>query len=333
MVSTVWGQRTLISWLLWPLGRWVQWVAKRRHQTYLANHSKPEHWPPLIVVGNITVGGTGKSPMIIHLTELLQAQGLNVGIVSRGYGGKAKEVPQLVFNASSAIEVGDEPLMIARRTGTPVCVHPNRALAVNHLIEHYEIDVVLSDDGLQHYSMHRDIEIVMIDGQRLFGNGFCIPAGPMREGMERLKNVDRIVINGQSRLNLPELQNADTMQLVAHRLYNLRDPNQLTDLTQLQGRTIHAIAGLGNPQRFFSTLENSGLRVVRHAFGDHHKFTAEDLDFEASLIIMTEKDAVKCEAFARSNMWVLPIDALISSDFDEWLTARVFDLLEEKTNG
>lgn len=333
MVSTMWGQRTLITWLLWPLGRWVQSVAKRRHAQYLAKQSKPQNWPPLIVVGNITVGGTGKSPMIIHLTELLHSQGLNVGIVSRGYGGKAQDVPQLVFNASSAIEVGDEPLMIARRTGACVCVHPNRALAVNHLLEHCEVDVVLSDDGLQHYGMYRDLEIVMIDGQRLFGNGFCIPAGPMREGLERLEKVDRIVVNGHPRLQLPQLDSADTMQLVAHRLYNLQDPNQFTDLSQLQGRTIHAVAGLGNPQRFFNTLENSGLRIVKHAFGDHHHFSAEDFEFEASLIIMTEKDAVKCDAFARSNMWVLPVDALISSEFDEWFSNEVHRLIEDSTHG
>lgn len=270
---------------------------------------------PIIVVGNITVGGTGKTPLICYLAEKLKEQGFKPGIVSRGYGGKAKQYPMPVMKATSTDLAGDEAVLIAQKTNCPMVVAPKRVQAVQYLLDSTDCNVILSDDGLQHYAIERKIEIAVIDGERGVGNGYCLPAGPLREPVNRLKEVDYIIQNGGQK-NQEFLQ----MQLHYGALYNLTDNNKQLPLDELKEQTVHAVAGIGHPERFFKVLEKQCAKVIRHKFQDHHKFKSKDLaNFDDQLIIMTEKDAVKCRDFAKDTMWVLPISVQMDNHFIESL--------------
>jgi len=273
---------------------------------------------PIVVVGNITAGGTGKTPLAIWLCRWLLDRGHRPGIVTRGYGGSGEL--REVFPHTAPAEVGDEPVLLARRTGCPVWAGRDRVAAAQALLAtHPDCDVIVSDDGLQHYRLRRDVEIVVIDGSRGFGNGFPLPSGPLREPRSRLASVDAVVINGPARDDV----NGYAMRLDGTRFNNLLDPGRLREPADFRGLPVQAVAGIGNPQRFFEHLRGLGLEFTARAFPDHHEFTAADLAF-AGETVMTEKDAIKCERFARETFWVLAVDAQV----DPRLGALVLEKLK-----
>ncbi|MFU8788304.1 MAG: tetraacyldisaccharide 4'-kinase [Methylobacter sp.] len=292
-------------------------------------HSLPV---PVIVVGNITVGGTGKTPLLIWLAELLKAEGYKPGIISRGYGGQAGAYPRWVDANSTAEQVGDEAVLIAQQTGCPMAVSPLRVDAAKLLLGQTDCNVILSDDGLQHYALNRDIEIAVIDGERRFGNSYCLPAGPLREPIERLKSVDFVVVNGD-KYEEGEL----SMQISGNVAVNLVT-RQEKPLQDFSGSNCHVLAGIGNPERFFKLLEANGVVCETHSFPDHHQFQADDISFPAAAtqapslqetappVLMTEKDAVKCLAFAGIQHWYVPVKAVPEAVFAE----RLLTLLSKK---
>jgi len=276
---------------------------------------------PVIIVGNITVGGTGKTPLVIWVTGFLKARGYRPGIVSRGYGGRASSWPQQVRADSDPYVVGDEAVLLARRCDCPMAVGPDRVSAARALLEYSDCDILVSDDGLQHYPLERDIEIAVVDGVRRFGNGHCLPAGPLREPRRRLEEVDLVVSNGPGgRLEYP-------MRIRPGVPRRLDDPGQSQPLEVFHGVTVHAVAGIGHPERFFDVLRRAGLQVQAHPFPDHHRFSAGDLDFgDGAPVFMTEKDAVKCQRFAAGHHWYLPVDA----EPDERFAARLGALVDAR---
>lgn len=278
---------------------------------------------PVIIVGNIGVGGTGKTPLAIALSRLLREQGFQPGIISRGYRGKSR-LPQAVTHQSEPAEVGDEPVLLATKAGCPVWVGPERVAAGQALLAtHPEVNVLISDDGLQHYRLARDIEIVVVDAARWFGNGQLLPAGPLREPAWRLQTVDAVVINGWLP-GAPTKRREFTMQLTGDLLYNLRNPELKARPEVFAGQTVHAVAGIGHPERFFKQLKKLGMTVRPHPFPDHHAFTPQDLNFpESEAIVMTEKDAVKCVDFVADNAWVLPVEAKLDANFGSLIVEKL----------
>jgi tetraacyldisaccharide 4'-kinase len=275
---------------------------------------------PVIAIGNLTVGGTGKTPLTIRIVEFLQQSGFKPGVVSRGYGGKKHRQPAVVEPDSSPILYGDEPVLIAERTGCPVCVFKNRGLAAEHLIKTFGCNVIIADDALQHYRLKSDIEIAVIDGLRGFGNERMLPQGPLREPLHRLQSVDLVVQNSGQLTNNQYFP----MSLSAQKIQNLRDPQRSIELGNLVGSTVVAIAGTGNPESFFKLLVKNGLTIEAHRFADHHAFRMSDLEFVGDrLLLMTEKDAVKCRSFAKDNYWFLPVDATLPKSFEDRLLTLV----------
>jgi len=267
---------------------------------------------PVIIVGNITVGGTGKTPLVIFLAQQLKTAGFKVGVVSRGYGGSAQQWPQLVDKNSAAQFIGDEPLLMARHLDCPVAVSPIRAEAAQYLIDEHGCDVIISDDGLQHYALARDIEIAVIDGERRFGNNFYLPAGPLREPQERLAEVDFIVCNGGEAEEEEIL-----MQLEGAYAVNMQTQERRA-LSEFSALNCYAIAGIGNPARFFAHLAQYQLKLITQAFPDHYAFTASDIEYKsAEAIFMTEKDAVKCQDFTSDRHWYVPVEACLALTFGE----------------
>jgi tetraacyldisaccharide 4'-kinase len=282
---------------------------------------------PVVVVGNITVGGSGKTPLVIWLVERLRAAGLRPGVVSRGYGGGVAGVAGVaaVHSDSPPAAVGDEPVLIARRTGCPVWVGRRRGEAALALLaRHPEVDVVIADDGLQHYALHRDVELVVVDGRRGFGNGHLLPAGPLREPVRRLNGVDAVVVNGEQECRFDSAAPAFGMALQGRAFWNLNTPGLVRDADQFKVERVEAVAGIGHPQRFFDHLRRLGLQVVGRAFPDHHAFRPADLP--AGTVLMTEKDAVKCAAWAPATAWALRIDACL----EEGLQSLVIDKLKAR---
>lgn len=270
---------------------------------------------PVIVVGNLTVGGTGKTPLVIWIAEFLKKNGYKPGIVCRGYGGKARHWPQQVRPDSDPVAAGDEAVLISRRTNCPMAVGPDRVTAGKELLHyHPECNVIISDDGLQHYAMDRDIEIVVIDGSRRFGNEYCLPAGPLREPVKRLEKVDIIVTNGVAG------KDEFAMQYQSSQFCNLLDDSNCRSLDELQGMEINAVAGVGNPDKFFEYLAERGAKVSEYPFSDHHAYQADDLIFEDDKnVVMTEKDAVKCKRYADKHHWFIPITAELQDKFGKQL--------------
>jgi tetraacyldisaccharide 4'-kinase len=266
---------------------------------------------PVVVIGNLTVGGTGKTPFTIALAELLLKQGYHPGIISRGYKGTAKVYPQQVMAMSDPHLVGDEPVLLARKTACPVVVGPKRAAAIKLLLEQNHCDLILLDDGLQHHAVKKDIEIVIIHGQRKFGNGFCLPAGPLRESKTKLSKVDFCVYKENAMIE------PYSFSTEPGKIYNLLDPVVSVSPDFFRDQKIHAVAGIGHPQQFFTSLQRLGLNIIPHAFPDHHRFRSEDFLFDDQdlPIIMTEKDAVKCQLFSTKNFWILPIQTKLSEAF------------------
>ena len=308
-----WAGYTLWHILLMPLS-WLFAVL-----SFLRRYLYKIHWlksyrvaVPVIVVGNINVGGTGKTPLVIWLAEQLTLAGYKPGIISRGYGGSAKQVAQVLSSSDPAI-VGDEAVLIATRTACPVFVSANRVAAAQNLLASFpECNVIISDDGMQHYRMQRDVEIVVYAAVKGFGNGALLPAGPLRESISRLKTVDAIVCNGKS--DQSNVFESIEMQLESGPFYNLLAVDQKVDAQAFSEKKVVAIAGIGNPARFFESLKRLGVQFESRAYADHYPFQAEDFGgIDADIIVMTEKDAVKCRAFAQSNYWVLPVNAVIKN--------------------
>ncbi|MEO8802694.1 MAG: tetraacyldisaccharide 4'-kinase [Rudaea sp.] len=271
---------------------------------------------PVVVVGNISVGGTGKTPLTIALVQALRARGFKPGVVSRGFGGSAS-APQILDATSDPGVVGDEPVLIVRATNVAVAVGRDRVAAA-HLLISRGVDVIVADDGLQHYKLCRDVEICVIDATRRFGNARLLPAGPLREPVARLRSVDFRVSNGA-----PGQVDEVPMELLGDSAVNVADPNLRKPLADFSGQRVHAVAGIGNPQRFFSHLRASRLDVIEQAFPDHHAYTAHDLTFGDDIaVLMTSKDAVKCAAFARAGWWHVPVEASLAPEF--------FDAVAEK---
>jgi tetraacyldisaccharide 4'-kinase len=314
-----WYQPQPIRWLLWPLSLLYQAVLQIRKGLFGLGILQQRYLPvPVIIVGNITVGGTGKTPFVIWLANQLKQAGYRPGIISRGYGGKADHYPQKVMPYSRPDIVGDEPIIITRHTLCPMVVAPDRFAAGKMLLEDYDCNIIIADDGLQHYSLGRDIEIIIVDGQRQFGNQLCLPAGPLREPLSRLQQADFIVENHGSGFA------KYTMMLTQLHAINLTDPTKKQPLSSFTGQRVHAIAGIGHPQRFFDQLTSQGLQVICHAFDDHYMFKAKDLMFnDNNPILMTEKDSVKCQLFANSNTWYIPIEASISGKLNQHILQKL----------
>ena len=319
-----WFERRRLSpalWLLLPLA-WLFAFLSRLNRW----RARPVRLPvPVIVVGNITVGGAGKTPLTIWLSRQLAARGRRPGIVSRGYGSNAAQ-PRPVLPSASPGEVGDEPILLARRAQVPVWVGRDRAAAAQALLAaHPDVDILLCDDGLQHYRLARDVELAVFDG-RGAGNGWRLPVGPLREPMARLLTVDAVICNGLREPRIPADVPIFDMRLQAGEFYRLDEPQRRCRADELLGRPLHALAGIGDPGRFFRTLEGLGLRFEAHPFPDHHAYTAADLAFaQSGILLMTEKDAVKCHGLTAGETWVLPVEAE--------LAPALIDLVMEKLRG
>lgn len=307
-----WYRRTYWHLLLVPLSWVFLFFSTIRRITYKLHILQSYKVAvPVIVVGNINVGGTGKTPLVIWLAERLAETGLQPGIISRGYGATHLQMPTAVGRQSNPAMVGDEPVLLAGRTGCPVWVGQDRVAVAQALLKaHPKCNIIISDDGLQHYRMQRDVEIAVVDASRGFGNGWVLPAGPLRERVARLSSVDAIVSNGG------HIYPGDfAMSLESAEFKNVLEPKRTASARELVGKKIHAIAGIGNPARFFQQLKAMGLQFEAHAFADHHAFQAMDLQsMQAEAILMTEKDAVKCAAFAKADWWYLPVNAQIDRD-------------------
>ena len=315
--------------LLRPLEYLYRRITDRKRARFLSGQSPSfKASVPVLVLGNITVGGTGKTPMILWMIEHCRQRGLRVGVVSRGYGAKPPQYPWRVRAEHTAEQSGDEPLLIVRRSGVPLVIDPDRSAAVRALLAAEPLDLILSDDGLQHYRLARDLELVLIDNARGLGNGRCLPAGPLREPRERLASVDAVLYNGAT--SDPHGGYGFTLRpsALVHVASGERQP--LTYFAPRQ--VVHAVAGIGNPQRFFNTLEALHWRPLAHAFADHAVFSAQALTFEPALpLVMTEKDAVKCRAFARPDWWYLAVDALPTPAFVAWFDQQLARLCPSPT--
>lgn len=317
-----WAGRGWVAWLLWPASLAFGCVAFLRRHCYrlglLASH---DAGVPVVVVGNLTAGGSGKTPLVLRIVEFLREQGRRPGIVSRGYGGAAPG-PREANIASDPAEVGDEPILLARRSGCPVWVAPDRVAACRALrAQHPECDVIVTDDGLQHYALRRTLEICVVDG-RGFGNGFLLPAGPLREPVSRLRSVDAVVAHGAA--GVPGYR----MHLEGDTLVRFTDAHDRRPVSSFAGRRLHAAAGIGDPDRFFAQLARLGIDVVPHPFPDHHPFRAEDLRFaDGDPVVVTEKDAVKLKSIVRAlpqvEFWILPVRAALDPAFERWLLEKL----------
>jgi tetraacyldisaccharide 4'-kinase len=321
-LETYWYRISPAHLILLPASWLFGALAALRRVLYRSRILKSFKLPvPVIVIGNISVGGTGKTPLTLAIARQLADHGHHPVIISRGFGGDSRQ--QLVTENSTAAEVGDEPLLMAQRRICPVWVGKNRVAAANAALkENPQCDVVLCDDGLQHYRLQRDVELVVIDGVRRFGNGYLLPAGPLREPVSRLKTTDAVVINGGK--SRPQTQNQYPMQLSGDIFQNLRHPDKTATAHELQGLRLHAVAGIGHPQRFFDLLKSQGLTVIPHAFADHYPYQACDLIFDdCDALLLTEKDAVKCAAFADDNFWVLRVDAQVDPALFDHLLRKI----------
>jgi tetraacyldisaccharide 4'-kinase len=319
-----WYRRGAIAWLLWPASLLFLIFVLIRKTLYRIRVLKSAHpGIPVIVVGNLTVGGSGKTPLVIWVVGFLRSKGRSPAIIARGYGARLRE-PRAATIASEAAEVGDEPVVLARRSGCPVWVGPDRVeVAAALRAQHPEVDVLVLDDGLQHYRMRRDIEIAVVDA-RGFGNGFMLPAGPLREPRMRLRTVDAVVAHGSRVAGFPMVLEGD----VLHRMIDARERRPLKSFA---GQKVHAAAGIGDPNRFFLHLGRAGLKVMPHPFPDHHPFSAGELEFDDGLpVILTEKDAVKLRSRARPEWWVLPVSAKLDTGFGAWLLGKLDECRRSK---
>jgi len=313
-----WSRRGAFAWLLWPASLAYGCAAALRRFLYRLKLLRSQHpGIPVIVVGNLSVGGSGKTPLVLWIANLLRQEKWRPGIVSRGYGGGARQ-PREATIASDPAEVGDEPMLLARRSGCPVWVAPERAAACRALrASHPDVDILIADDGLQHYALARDIEICVVD-ERGLGNGLLLPAGPLREPLARLQSCDAVVTHAAKSVQ------GYAMALEGEVLVRLTDARDVRTLKSFAGQRVHAVAGIGDPRRFFLQLGKAGMKVVPHPFPDHHPFRAADLDFgDEAPVVMTEKDAVKCKRFVKAHHWVFPVSASLDPAFGRWLLEKL----------
>ncbi len=317
---------------LWPISLLFGLLVVIRRWCYRLRLFKATRLPvPVIVVGNLTVGGNGKTPLVIWLAQFLREQGYTPCVISRGYGGTATQ-PQSVTSATDSSLVGDEAVLLARRLRCPVWVGADRVAVARALLSvRPDCNIILSDDGMQHYRLQRDIEIAVVDGQRRFGNGLLLPAGPMREPRARLRCVDAVVVNVGQEYSTQQLQADEyAMQLAGSEFHSLQDPDTSAQASHFFGKKIHAVAAIGHPARFFNHLRSLGLEVVEHAFPDHHPYQPQDLHFEdAEAILMSEKDAVKCTGFNIRSAWFLPVTGQLAVAFGD----KILQLLKAIENG
>lgn len=324
MIARIWSGESPLWLLLLPLSWLYGLVSGIIRLLYRLGVKRAWRAPvPVVVVGNLTAGGNGKTPVVIWLVEQLQKRGIRPGVVSRGYGGQAAHYPLLLTAETTTTEAGDEPVLIFQRTGVPVAVSPVRSDAVQALLAEHAVQIIITDDGLQHYALARDKEIVVIDGVRRFGNGWWLPAGPMRERASRLKSVDAVIVNGGE---------AKTGEIPMH-----LQPGLAINLVTGERRSVAALpslvamAGIGHPPRFFATLEQCGARLEKRVpLADHQALVEGQVDAltaPGQSLIMTEKDAVKCRAFAKDNWWYLPVDAELSGEQPEHLLKELIALV------
>ena len=311
LLNDIWYGNSPVRFALWPVSAVYRGLARLRRTAYQRGWRPTVEAPvPVIVVGNVSVGGTGKTPFVIWLADQLKQRGRKVGIVTRGYRGKGTEWPRAVTADSDPEEVGDEPVLLARRTRCPVVAGPDRVACVEALLENSRVDVVLSDDGLQHYRLARAFEIAVVDGARGMGNGLCLPAGPLREPPSRLQEVDAIVVNGAGWGHAGVFRAA----AVVTKVYELKDGEERT-LESFRSNPVHAVAGIGNPQRFFDLLLDAKLDVEPHPLEDHAEITLDELTFEEpGAVLITEKDAVKCEHLKAKGVWCVVVDFQFDAD-------------------
>ena len=324
-----WSNRNPLSLALLPVSWLFAGLSFARRAAFNRGWLQSTHaGVTTVIVGNINVGGSGKSPLLISLVKLLNRQGLSVGVISRGYGGSDIATPQWVVPDSSPAAVGDEAVMLARRCECPVVVCADRVAAASALLERQVVDVLLSDDGLQHYALRRDIEIAVVDAERGLGNGWLMPAGPLREPSWRLDTVDFVVRNGDPSGFILEPTGLAAVTGA-----------QRQDLSVFRDQRVHAVAGIGHPQRFFNALRQRGMEVIEHDFADHHQFIRADFNFVGDHpILMTEKDAVKCASLGLKNAWFVPVDALLARDWSEAFSRLVVEQVaqyfaEQSKNG
>ena len=312
-----WASRGAVAWLLWPASLVFGFLVSIRRFLYRVRVLKSVHpGIPVIVVGNLTVGGTGKTPLVIWIAEFLKGKGWSPGIVSRGYGARPGG-PRAATVASEAAEVGDEPVVLSRRSGCPVWIGADRAQVAALLrAKHEEVNVLILDDGLQHYGIRRDLEIALVDA-RGFGNGFLLPAGPLREPKGRLRSVDAVVSHASD-------ISGYSMTLEGDTVHRMTDARERQPLKAFAGQRVHAVAGIGDPNRFFLHLGSAGVKVLPHPFPDHHPFTPRELEFgDDAPVLLTEKDAVKLRSAARPHWWVLPVSAQLDPAFGPWLLGKL----------
>ncbi|WP_044105225.1 tetraacyldisaccharide 4'-kinase [secondary endosymbiont of Heteropsylla cubana] len=324
MLNFIWSKSFFLYWLLLPFSCLYGLITACIRFSYRCGWRKVYRFPiPIVVIGNLTLGGNGKTPLVLWLVVQLQKQGWRVGIVSRGYGGRANYYPILLDSTTTSKECGDEPLLLWQRTGLPIAVAPRRIEAVAALLRTQSLDVVVSDDGLQHYALGRDIEWVVIDGKHRFYNGWWLPAGPLRERATRLKTVQAIIVNGGD-----VYPGEVSMHLVGETVVNLLS-GERRSLSSFS--SIVAIAGIAHPTRFFHTLHLGGVTPLREvAFSDHQVYRQHMIDVLVKPeedLIMTEKDAVKCQAFSRANWWYLPVDVHFPQDVEKSLLSPILQAI------
>lgn len=326
-IQSQWKKRGIYAWLLLPLSLLYCVVMSLRREAYESGLLKTHRIArPVIVVGNLSVGGTGKTPLVIWLANQLAIEGLRPAVISRGYGGRATNFPLVVYADSPAALAGDEPVLIARTLGCPVVIDPDRVAAANWLVERDLCDVIISDDGLQHLALGRDLELAVIASDRVAGNGFCLPSGPLREGPGRLKSIDLVISRKQN-----SVLTGHFMDLISGECARLDNPAMRLPLSAFWKSPVHAVAGIGNPDAFFDSLRVAGLEIIPHAFPDHYDYTPADISFTDDYpVLMTEKDAVKCTEFANRHCWAVTV----SVEVDEGILETVMNKISEiNTNG
>ncbi|MCY7293941.1 tetraacyldisaccharide 4'-kinase [Alteromonas sp. a30] len=318
-IEKAWFDGSKWVWLLAPLSLLFFLISSIRRALFrlgIKASGKPN--VPVIVVGNISVGGNGKTPTVLALCEFLVSQGYTPGIVSRGYGAKCKTFPHLITSKDHSEFVGDEPFLMFQRLKMPVVIDPVRRRGAKYLTEQCACNIIVCDDGLQHYALERDIELVIIDGERRHGNGYLLPMGPLREGPWRLSSVDAVLVNG-GEARAGEFP----MHLQAGDLVNINHGEHRLPVSQVSDSVL-AFAGIGNPQRFFTTLEQNQIDVeTQLSFPDHHHFQPTDIPHFDGMVIMTEKDAVKCREFAKDNWWYLPVEGKLPDTFFDHLSQKL----------
>lgn len=315
----IWQKKKFLACILWPLSCIYRIFIFVRRKFYQFHFLKINYLSiPVIVVGNITIGGTGKTPVVIALALFLKEKGWRPGIISRGYGGNTKHFPCLVHQNSNAREVGDEPILIAQHTGCPTIIDPDRSRGAKSLLKRSNCNIIISDDGLQHLSLGRDIEIVVVDGERRFGNNFCLPAGPLREPVSRLNSVDFVISKGTAQTNEFKLC------LIPDYFYQLIQTKNKQSKEYFLGKKVHAVAGIGNPDQFFKALRKLGLNIIEHPFPDHYLFKPRDFNYgDDAIVIMTEKDAVKCVGFVDARLWCLRTKTALDNNFLNTIFNRI----------